>query len=117
MLAAQAMMAIELSQLLAGCPNVFKVFARQDGSMLPLFIVFLMIVLWLVASATNLTGITLQRQRLQAQADQKVLTVHANGSFLPNQTSEIAMCEKFELPIKLIGLPTTHEICVRSAAR
>ena len=92
-------------------------FARQDGSMLPLFIVFLMIVLWLAASATNLTGITLQRQRLQAQADQKVLAVHANGSFLPNQTAEIAMCEKFELPIKLIGLPTTHELCVRSAAR
>lgn len=92
-------------------------FARQEGSMLPLFMVFLMIVLWLAASATNLTGITFQRQRLQAQADQKVLARYASGSFLPGQTAETFMCKKFELPIKLIGLPTTHEICVRSAAR
>ena len=96
---------------------MFKVSARQDGSMLPLFVVFLAIVLWLAASATNLTGITLQRQRLQAQADQKVLAMHATGSFLPGQTAETALCEKFGLPIKLIGLPTTHVICVRSAAR
>jgi uncharacterized membrane protein len=96
---------------------VFRVFARQEGSMLPLFAVFLAIVLWLAASATNITGITLQRQRLQALADQKVLAIYAAGSFLPGQTAEISMCEKFEMPTKLIGLPTTHEICVRSAAR
>lgn len=91
--------------------------ARQEGSMLPLFVVFLAIVLWLAASATNVTGITLQRQRLQALADQKVLAIYTAGSFLPGQTAETSMCKKFELPIKLIGLPTTHEICVRSAAR
>ena len=85
--------------------------------MLPLFIVFLAIVLVLAASATNLAGITLQRQRLQAFVDQEVLAVYAAGSFLPGQTAEIYKCKKFELPIKLIGLPTTHEICVRSAAR
>lgn len=96
---------------------MFKVFARQDGSMLPLFIVFLMIVLWLFASATNLTGLALQRQRLQAIADQEALARYSSGSFLPGQTAEALLCEKFELPIKLIGLPTTHEICVRSAAR
>ena len=96
---------------------MFRAFARQDGSMLPLFVVFLAIVLWLAASATNVTGITLQRQRLQALADQKVLAIYAAGSFLPGQTAETSMCEKFEMPIKLIGLPTTHEICVRSAAR
>ena len=96
---------------------MFKVFARQDGSMLPLSIVFLAIVLVLAASATNLAGITLQRQRLQAFVDQEVLAVYAAGSFLPGQTAEISKCKKFELPIKLIGLPTTHEICVRSAAR
>ena len=91
--------------------------AKQEGSMLPLFVVFLMIVLWLAASATNLTGATLQRQRLQALADQKALAIYASGTVLPGQTAETTMCEKFELPIKLIGLPTTHEICVRSAAR
>ena len=91
--------------------------AREEGSMLALFVVFLMIVLWLAASATNLTGITLQRQRLQALADQEALAVYASGSFLLGQTAETFMCEKFELPIKLIGLPTKHEICVRSAAR
>lgn len=85
--------------------------------MLPLFVVFLAIVLWLAASATNITGITLQRQRLQALADQKVLATYLAGSFLPGQTAEISLCEKFEMPIKLIGLPTTHEICVKSAAR
>ena len=96
---------------------MFKVSARQEGSMLALFAVFLMIVLWLAASATNVTGMTLQRQRLQSLADQRVLAVYAAGSFLPGQTAEVSMCEKFELPVKLIGLPTTHEICVRSAAR
>ena len=94
-----------------------KVFARQDGSMLPLFIIFLSIVLFLAASASNLTSIALQKQRLQALVDQKVLTMHASGAFLPGQTAEKHLCEKFELPIKLIGLPTTHEICVKSAAR
>lgn len=96
---------------------MFKVFARQDGSMLPLFIVFLMIVLWLFASATNLIGLALQRQRLQALADQEALASYSSGSFMPGQTAETSLCEKFEMPIKLIGLPTTHEICVRSAAR
>ena len=96
---------------------MFKVFARQDGSMLPLFVVFLAIVLVLAASATNLAGITLQRQRLQALVDQEVLAIYASGSFLPGQTAETSKCKKIELPIKLIGLPTTHEICVRSAAR
>ncbi len=85
--------------------------------MLPLFIIFLSIVLFLAASASNLTSIALQRQRLQALVDQKVLTMHASGAFLPGQTAESTLCEKFELPLKLIGLPTTHEICVKSAAR
>ena len=96
---------------------MFKVFARQDGSMLPLFIVFLATVLVLAASATNLAGITLQRQRLQAFVDQEALAMYAAGPFLPGQTAETFKCKKFELPIKLFGLPTTYEICVWSAAR
>lgn len=91
--------------------------ARQDGSMLPLFVVFLAIVLWLAAAASNVASIALQRQRLQALADQKVLAMFVEGSYRVGQTAETSLCEQYELPMKLIGLPTSHEICVKSAAR
>lgn len=85
--------------------------------MLPLFIVFLMIVLWLAASATNLTALALQRQRLQAEADQTVLSNYKSNFLGVGETAELERCATFDLPIKLIGLPASHQICVRSAAR
>ena len=92
-----------------------KVLASEDGSMLPIFLVFVLIVFFVTSSAANLTAITLERQRLQLQADQAALAGYRNAE--PGQTSEVERCVDYELPLKLIGLPTTHEICVRSAAR
>jgi hypothetical protein len=94
-----------------------KVLASQDGSMLPIFLVFVLIVFFITSSAANLTAITLERQRLQSQADQAALADYRNAIIIPGQTTEVERCFDYELPLKLIGLPTTHEICVRSAAR
>ena len=92
-----------------------KVLASQDGSMLPIFLVFVLIVFFITSSAANLTALTLERQRLQSQADQAALVGYRNAEL--GQTSEVERCVDYELPLKLIGLPTTREICVRSAAR
>lgn len=94
-----------------------KVIASQEGSMLPIFLVFVLVVFFITSSAANLTAIALERQRLQSQADQAALDDYRNGFFGPGQTTEVERCVAYELPLKLIGLPTTHEICVRSAAR
>jgi len=91
--------------------------ANDRGSTLLLFMVFLLIVLSLAGSAANLSAIALQRQRLQSQADQEALLRHQTLGLVLGQTAESEKCSDFELPIKLIGLPATHEICVRSAAR
>jgi hypothetical protein len=85
--------------------------------MLPLFVGFLVIVLWLAASAVNLSVIVLQQQRLQSQSDQEALTNHQRLNLAPGQTFELEKCSVFELPIKLTALPETQKICVRSAAR
>lgn len=85
--------------------------------MLPLFLVFLMIVLWLAASATNIGALALQRQRLQSQTDQAAISNYFLQGFVYGQTLELKKCSNFEMPIKLIGLPTEQEICVQSAAR
>jgi hypothetical protein len=94
-----------------------KVLASQDGSMLPIFLVFVLIVFFITSSAANLTAIALERQRLQSQADQAALADYRNAAFEPGHTTEVERCVDYELPLKLIGLPTTREICVRSAAR
>ena len=94
-----------------------KVIADEAGSMLPLFLVFVLIVLSLAGSAANLSAITLQRQRLQSQADQEVLSDYFNRGLVVGQTAEIQKCSAFELPVKIIGLPVTQRICVQSAAR
>jgi len=91
--------------------------ADERGSMLPLFAGFLAIVLWLAASAANLSAIVLQQQRVQSQLDQEALSNHQRLNVAPGQTVELEKCSVFELPIKLIGLPATQKICVRSAAR
>jgi hypothetical protein len=94
-----------------------KVLANQDGSMLPIFLVFVLLVFFIAASAANLTAVTLERQRLQSQVDQVALQNYRTGVFGLGQTAEAQRCVAYELPIKLIGLPTTQEICARSAAR
>jgi hypothetical protein len=94
-----------------------KVLASQDGSMLPIFLVFVLLVFFIASSAANLTAVTLERQRLQSQVDQAALQNYRTGVFGLGQTAEAKRCIAYELPIKLIGLPTTHEICARSAAR
>jgi hypothetical protein len=94
-----------------------RVLADEKGSMLPLFLVFVLIVLSLAGSAANLSAISLQKQRLQSQADQEVLSDYLKQGLGLGQTAEREKCFVFELPVKLIGLPATHEICVQSAAR
>lgn len=94
-----------------------RVLADENGSMLPILMVFVFIVLSLAGSAANLSAITLQRQRLQSQADQEALSDYLKQSLGLGQTAETEKCSEFELPVKLIGLPATHEICVQSAAR
>ncbi len=94
-----------------------KVLASQDGSMLPIFLVFVLIAFFITSSAANLTAVALERQRLQSQADQAALADSRNVLLAPGQTTEVERCVDYELPLKLIGLPSTHEICVRSAAR
>jgi hypothetical protein len=94
-----------------------KVLASQDGSMLPIFLVFVLIVFFITSSAANLTAITLERQRLQSQADQAALAAYRTTIIAPGQTTEVERCVDYELPLNLIGLPAKHEICVRSAAR
>ena len=85
--------------------------------MLPIFMVFVLIVLSLAVSSANVSAIALQRQRLQAEADQQALGKYQKLGLTLGQTAKAEICSDFELPIKLIGLPATHEICVRSAAR
>lgn len=94
-----------------------KEIADERGSMLPIFMVFILIVLCLAGSASNLSAISLQRQRLQSEVDQQALSKYRELGLSFGQTAETEICSDFELPIKLIGLPATHLICVRSAAR
>ncbi len=94
-----------------------KVLADEAGSMLPIFVVFLMAILWLAGSAANFSAIALQSLRLQSQVDQIALSIYESLEYGFGQTSEHQSCSLFELPIKLIGLPATHKICVQSAAR
>lgn len=91
--------------------------ADQNGSMLPLFVVFVMLLLLLAGSATNLAAIALQTQRLQQEADQTALSNYTALGLEIGQTTLHENCSEFELPLKLIALPATHQICVRSAAR
>lgn len=94
-----------------------RVLAEENGSMLPLFLIFVLIVLLLAGSAANLSAISLQKQRLQSQADQEVLSDYLKQGLGLGQTAATEKCFVFELPVKLIGLPAKHEICVQSAAR
>lgn len=89
----------------------------QDGSMLPIFIVFVSLTLFTTASAANVTAVYLETQRLQFQANQSALQKYASQKLSIGETAEVEVCSKFKLPINVIGLPAEHNICARSAAR
>lgn len=82
-----------------------------------LFVAFLAAMLFVSAAALNLGAYTLQKQRLQSQADQRALSNFRNRVQVEDGTAQVLLCEPFKPLINAIGLPDTLEICVRSAAR
>jgi Flp pilus assembly protein TadG len=91
--------------------------ADERGSMMLLFVAFTAAIVFLAAAAIDLGAFALQRQRLQSHADQQALESFRNREQLIEGTAIVRICKSFEPAIKIIGLPSALEICVRSAAR
>jgi len=91
--------------------------AEERGSMIALFAVFVGSCLALSCLAINAGSAYLFKQRLQSKADQMVLLKYANAGQVAAETEELTLCENWTAPLKVIGLPTTQQICAHSAAR
>jgi uncharacterized membrane protein len=91
--------------------------AKERGSMIALFAVFVGVCLALSCLAINSGSAFLFKQRLQSQADQSVLQKFESANHAAGETEELVLCDTWIAPLKVIGLPATQEICAHSAAR
>ncbi len=85
--------------------------------MLPLFIVILATLLVASATIIDAGSLFLFRQHLQVSADQSAISRFSLGERTSESTLELELCELWNSPFKVFGLPSSHEVCAKSAAR
>jgi hypothetical protein len=91
--------------------------AKDRGSMLPLFIVILATLLVASATIIDAGSLFLFRQHLQSRADQEAIFRFSAGERTSGSTLEVELCQIWNSPLKVLGLPTTQNVCAKSAAR
>jgi hypothetical protein len=92
-------------------------FADERGSSLPLYIGLIAVLLVFASAIVDASSLFLFQQRMQLRADQLVLNEYEHGQRTSGETLEIEECATWQAPLKAIGLPSSQQVCARSAAR